>query len=183
MIPGARAWAMVSGEDDASRPRVLFNMFSGRMPVLNMFYVGANPEPITNEPEYWAYFRPRPADDPAPREQAHWQQVKQLWQLRMAHPELKSGGLDFTRCAATTPPYLSSSARRRTGRRGGSTSASAGRPRDMLDWAAAGIVPPAGELLPCDLLRNNALPATSALGLGQGYRVTIPARDGVVVKL
>lgn len=192
MIPGARSWAMVSNtEGDAGKlagsvlPRVLFIMFSGRMPVLSMFGIGAQPEPITNEPEYWSYFRPRPADDPAPQEKAHWEKVKWYWQLRLAHPELKSGSLILAG-VTTDDPAVFAFLREKDGHLSAillNFRESAVTCILRIDWAATGVIAPGGELIPLDLLRNVAMPTTTAAQLTGGYSVTIPARDGVVLKL
>ncbi len=185
MAPRMRAHAFIAGEDDQSRPRILFNMFAGRMLILNMFYVGAHKENITNEPEYWAYFRPRPANDPAPQEKAHWAKVKQQWQLRLAHPELKSGRLEFLAVSADDPAVF---AFLRLKDKHASLVVLNFRAEPVtcgvrIDWKAAGFVPKA-KLAPRDLLRDNAaLPATTAKAFATGYTVTVPARDGVVLKL
>jgi glycosidase len=193
MIPGARAWATVANiagdaaveQGNSVLPRVLFTLFGGRMPVMAMFGVGAQPEPIRNEPEYWTYFKARPANDPAPSEKAHWAKVKQLWQLRMAHPELKSGRLEF-HGVSTTDPAVFAFLREKEG----SLSAVVinFRPAAVtcalrIDWEAAGLERPAGGLAPRDLLRDEALLAATAKQLAAGYTLTIPARDGVVLKL
>jgi hypothetical protein len=184
LIPGARAWATVAGEDEVSRPRVLFNMFAGRMPVLPMFTTGAQPEPITNEPEYWAYFRPRPADDPAPREKAHWEQVKRQWNLRMAHPELKSGRIEFQTVSAADPAVF---AFLRLQDRHATLVALNFRSEPVtcavtLDLAVAGLAA-AEKLSPVELLSGAPLPACTGADLAQGYPLTLPPRDGVLVKL
>ncbi len=193
MIPGARSWATVANiEGDAARqqgssvlPRVLFTLFGGRMPVMQMFGIGAQPEPIRNEPEYWTYFRPRPAHDPAPQEKVHWALVSSLWQLRMAHPELKSGRL-ILKGVATDDPAVFAFLREKEGNL--SAVVINFRPAAVacnlsLDWAAAGLSAPVGDLLPRDLLRDTALPAVTGDGLAEGYALVVPARDGVVVKL
>ena len=193
MIPGARSWAGVANtEGDGARqlgtsvlPRVLFIMFSGRMPVLGMFNIGAQSEAITNEPEYWTYFRPRPADDPDPSEKAHWARVKQQWQLRMAHPELKSGSL-ILKGVTTSDPAVFAFLREKEGNL--SVVVINFRPSAVdcelrIDWAAAGVAQPVGELRPRDLLRDSERRATTALQLENGYTIDVPARDGVVLKL
>jgi hypothetical protein len=192
MIPGARSWAMVSNtEGDAAAesgrsvlPRVLFNMFGGRMPVLRMFAKGAQPEPIRNEPEFWSYFRPRPADDPAPEEKAHYENVKHQWRLRMAHPELKSGRLAF-RPVCTDDPAVFAFLRVK-GRHAAlvilNFRAEAATCRVRVDWKAAGFRP-AARFTPRDLLRDGRLPETTAAQFARGWPVTIPGRDGLVLKL
>ena len=184
MIPGARSWVFVAGEDDASRPRVLFTMFGGRLPVLSMFATGAQKAPITNEPEYWAYFRPRPADDPAPQEKAHWETVARQWRLRMAHPELKSGRLEFWAVRADDPAVFAFL--RIKGRRAIlvvlNFRAEAVACRLRINWKAAGFKPRA-RLAPRDLLRDECLPPASAAEFGRGYTIRVPARDGVVASL
>lgn len=193
MIPGARAWATVANVtgDAAAQagtsvlPRVLFNMFSGRMPVLHMFSTGAQKEPITNEPEYWTYWRPRPAADPAPHEKAHWQAVARLWRLRLAHPELKSGRLEF-RAVTTDDPAVFAFLRVKD--RHASLVVLNFRAEPVtcgvrIGWRQAGFGPKA-RLVPRDLLRGGtALPATPATAFAKGCRVTVPARDGRVLRL
>ena len=191
MLPGARAWANVSESGDRpggqltrSRPRVLYNFFSGRMPVLGMYYLGAQPEPIRNETDYWAYWKPYPADQPHPTEAAHWQQVKALWQVRQAHPELRAGRLDIEHVAAgdlAVHPFLRV--------KDGAMTLGAVNFRQQevtctctVDLAAAGIAPDE-TLHPRELLTDTPLPACTAAALAAGYPVTIPARDGVVIKL
>jgi len=193
MIPDARSWAMVgNSEGDAAHdlgnsvlPRVLFNMFSGRMPVLSMFTSGAQPEAITNEPEYWRYFRPRPADDPAPREKAHWAKVKQHWLLRLAHPELKSGSLIMAG-VATDDPAVFAFLRAKDAHLSAILINFREAPVTCtlhIDWQATGVIPLAGEMAPRDLLRDVVLPAVTAKQLSDGYPVTIAGRNGVVLKL
>lgn len=194
MIPGARAWATVANiEGDAATergggvlPRVLFNMFSGRMPVLHMFGIGAQKEAITDEPSYWAYFKPRPANDPAPQEKAHWAKVKQQWDLRMAHPELKSGRLEFLAVSTDDPAVF---AFLRLKGRNASLIVLNFRAEPVtcgvrIAWKTAGFTPKA-KLTPRDLLRPAAspLPATTAAQFAKGCRLTVPARDGLVLKL
>ncbi|OPZ84776.1 MAG: hypothetical protein BWY76_01706 [bacterium ADurb.Bin429] len=191
MIPGARAWAMVSESGDnqggmpsASRPRVLYNFFSGRMPVLGMYGAGAQPEPIRNETDYWAYWKPYPADQPHPSEAAHWERVKAMWQLRQAHPELKSGAFDIAHAAAGDPAVHAFLRVKDAAvtlcavnfRTEATTCAL------TADITALGIAP--DELLhPTDLLTGTALPACTGAELAAGYTVTINARDGVVLKV
>ena len=43
--------------------------------------------------------------------------------------------------------------------------------------------PPAGRLIPRYLLRDAELPATTARRFAAGCAVTIPGRDGMVLKL
>ncbi len=185
MIPGARSHASISAEDAESRPRLLSNMFSGCMPILRMFDTGAQKETITNEPEYWTYFRPRPANDPAPQEEALWENVRKQWQVRMAHPELKSGRLILAG-VGTDNPAVFAFLREKDGHLsavvinfGADTAAC----KLCIDWQAAGVERPAGKLAPRDLLREVALPAVTALQIETGYALTIPARDGLVANL
>ncbi|MHB9133694.1 MAG: alpha-glucosidase C-terminal domain-containing protein [Armatimonadota bacterium] len=188
MLPGARAWAMVndSGDNKAgvvseSRPRVLYNMFSGRMPVLGMYGIGAQPEPINNETDYWAYWKPYPADQPHPAETSHWEHVKADWQLRQAHPELRAGTLAIQQA---DDPAVHAFLRRNGA---DATLVVLNFRREPItctvkvDLDAAGIA--AGEsLTPRELLTDQAFPACTGAEL-QGYTVTIPARDGLVIKL
>lgn len=192
-IPGARTWAMVAnvagdaakGQGAECLPRVLFTLFGGRMPVMSVYSTGAQSEPITNEPEYWTYFRPRPADDPAPQEKAHWDKVKRWWGLRQANPELKSGRLIQTG-VSTGDPAVFAILREKEGHvtavlinfRNTAVTCNL-----RLDWAAAGVEQPAGALAPRDLLRDCGLPAATAQQLTAGYTVSVPARDGMVLKL
>jgi hypothetical protein len=193
MIPGARSWALVANvEGDSAHntgtsvlPRVLFSMFSGRMPILSMFQAGAQQEMITNECEFWAYFKPRPADDPAPAEKKHWEQVKRHWQLRMAYPELKSGSLIMKGVDSGDPAVLAF-----LREKDGEISAvmlnfrpDAAMCKLSVNWALAGVNLPDGELSPHELLHGVNLPATTASCLMTGYTIEIPARDGVVIKL
>jgi glycosidase len=165
-------------------PRVLFSMFSGRMPVLSMFNTGAQKEAITNETEYWAYFRPRPADDPAPHEKAHWETVKRHWHLRQAHPELRSGRVEF-RAVTTDDPAVF--AFLRTAGRHASLVVLNFRSdpvtcRVRIDWRAAGIRP-RGRITPRNLLTAEVLPATTAASFARGRQVAVAARNGVVLRL
>ena len=192
MIPGARSWATVanvSGDaanplDRSVWPRVLFLMFSGRMPVLQMFGTGAQAQPIRNEPEYWTYFRPRPADDPAPAEKAHWASVKRLWDLRMAHPELKSGRLEF-RAVSTDDPAVFAFLRVKDRHATLIVLNFATEPAHgavWVDWHAAGVRPPR-RLVMRELLTGQPWPAATAARLAAGWRADVPARSGLVLKL
>jgi hypothetical protein len=183
---------VASIEGDAARergssalPRVLFNMFSGRMPVMAMFGVGAQKEAITNEPEFWTYFKPRPARDPAPSEREHWARVKRQWQIRMAHPELKSGTLDFRAVTCDDPAVFGFL---RIKRKNASLVVLNFRAepvtcRVTVNWKMAGLPRPRGPLAPRDLLRDEALPMAAPAAWVRGYDVTLPARDGRVLKL
>ncbi|HOF87011.1 MAG TPA: DUF3459 domain-containing protein [Armatimonadota bacterium] len=191
MLPGARAWAMVSesgdnqgGMPNQSRPRVLYHFFSGRMPVLGMYNIGAQPEAIHNETEYWAYWKPYPADQPHPAEAAHWARVKAMWQLRQAHPELKSGALDITHAAAGDPAVHAFLRVKDAA----VTLCAVNFRQDAVtcaltvDAAALGLAADA-VLHPTELLTGATLPACTGAALSAGYTVTIGARDGVVIKL
>lgn len=191
MIPGARAWAMVSDSGDNQggmpnqcRPRVLYNFFSGRMPVLGMYGAGMQPEPINNETDYWAYWKPYPADQPHPAEAAHWARVKEMWQLRQAHPALRHGAFDITHAAAgdaAVHTFL------RTHADSVVLCAVNFRQQEVtttltVDIAALGIA--ADETLtPVELITGMELPACTGAELAAGCAVAIGARDGVVIKL
>jgi hypothetical protein len=189
MIPGARAWSSIAnagGEDGESavRPRVLFTLFGGRMPVLRMFDIGMQSEVITNEPEFWKYFRPRPADDPAPQELALWRQVQAMWQVRMAHPELKSGLLDVARVQADDAAVF---AFLRLKDDAVTVVAINFRPAPvtctlMLATSELGLAAE-NAFAPTERLTGVALPATTGAMLATGYPVTLGPRDGVVIKL
>jgi glycosidase len=188
MIPGARSWAMVSDTGDnkgggaasACRPRVLYNLFSGRMPVMGMYGVGAQPEPINNETDYWAYWKPYPADNPHPAEVAHWANVKRYWELRMAHPELKSGSLDISR-VAVDDPAVHAFLREKDGHL---TVVAINFRREPVTCTLTMSGLAAGDALqPVDLLTGAALPACTGAELAEAYRITLPPRDGVVMKL
>ncbi len=191
MIPGARAWASVSetgdnqgGAGSDSRPRVVYNFFSGRMPMLSMYSIGAQPEPIRNETDYWADWRPYPADEPHPAEAEHWEQVKRLWQLRQAYPELKSGTLDIEHVSADDPAVH---AFLRIKDDHVTVTAINFRHEPVtcalaLDLSATGLSAD-DNLQPRELLTDQALPACTGAMLAQGWSVTIPPRDGVVVRL
>jgi hypothetical protein len=191
MLPGARSWATVANvSGDAAnpmtnvRPRVLFHLFSGRMPVLHMFSIGAQPERITNEPEFWTWFRARPADDPHPYELAHWRYVKSLWDLRQAHPELKSGRLEF-RAVTCADPAVFAFLREREGQVTLVVLNFAATPAAttvMLAARAAGVKL-RRRLRPRELLTGQALPATTPAALAAGYPVQVPARDGLLLQL
>jgi len=192
MLPGARAHADISNVlgDGAEvqgwsvLPRVIFFLFGGRMPILKVFAVGAQPEPIRNEPEYWTYFRPRPADDPAPGEKAHWEAVKAQWQLRMAHPELKSGSLILRGCE-TDDPAVFAFLRAKDGHLSAVVLNFGAEPAECalrINWPVAGLVPPEQDLAPRELLRSADLPPTCAGQLETGYKVSVPARDGAVIR-
>ena len=142
-------------------------------------------EPIRNECEYWAYFRPRPANDPAPTEKAHWEGVKRHWQLRMAHPELKSGRLEFLAVSTDDPAVF---AFLRLKNRHASLVMLNFRAVPAtcvvrIDWKSAGFKPTA-RMSPRDLLRDDArLPTVTAAQFATGWPLTVPARDGLVLKL
>ncbi len=186
MIPGARSWANVAGEDDVSRPRVLFNMFGGRMPVMQLFNTGAQKETITNEPEYWTYFQPRPADDPAPQEKAQWESVSKQWRLRMSHPELKSGRLEFMSVTTDDPAVF---AFLRIKNKHASLVVLNFRTGPVtcevrIDWKAAGFKPKT-KLSPRDLLREDdaPIPAVASAKFAKGHSLNVPARNGLVLCL
>jgi glycosidase len=163
---------------------VLYNFFSGRMPVLGMYGAGAQPEPINNETDYWAYWKPYPADQPHPSEAAHWERVKAMWQLRQAHPALRHGAFDIDHATAgdaAVHAFLRV--------KDDSVILCAVNFRQeavttplVIDIAVVGIA--ADETLhPVELLTDTQLPACTGAELAAGYGVTIEARDGVVIKL
>jgi hypothetical protein len=193
MLPGARSWASVANvEGDSAAepeksvlPRVLFNMFSGRMPVLAVFQSGLPCPPITNEPEYWTYFKPRPADDPAPHEKAHWERIRAWWRVRMAHPELKCGRL-ITGAIDAGDAAVFAFLREKDGHISAVLINFRGRDvtcRLRINWAAAGLVRPTGGSGPIDLLRGGAPVDVCDEDMSDGWNVAIPPRDGVVLKL
>jgi len=191
MIPGARAWASAAdggdnqgGATSETRPRVLYNFFSGRMPVLGMFNIGAQPEAINNETDYWAYWKPYPADNPHPAEVAHWQQVNAYWQVRQAHPELKSGTLDLDHISADDPA-VHAFLREKDGHL---TLCAVNFRREpvtcTLKVAIDAVRIAADETLsPCELVTASTLPTLTGAELARGYTVTIGTRDGMVIKL
>jgi hypothetical protein len=189
MLPGARAWVLMQdGPDEQAfndcRPRMLYNMFSGHMPVLSMFTTGAQPEPIHNETDYWAYWKPFPAESPHPLEAEHWERVKAEWQLRRAHPALHAGTLEL-HAAQMDDPAVHVVLRRKDDdicvvalnfRHEPVTC------QLTVDLLAIGIAPDS-HFSPFDLLHDVCCPPCTGADLQQGYALSIPPRDGVVIKL
>ena len=191
MIPGARAHAAIDDAGDnqggvshESRPRVLFSLFSGRMPILSLFSIGAQPEPIRNETEYWAFWKPYPADHPHPDEAAHWERVKAYWQLRQTYPELRAGTLDIDHVHADDPA-VHAFLRVKDGQFTLCAINFRREPVTCMLTLSGNVLPFDAEepLSPRELLTGIALPPTTGDALTRGYAVTIGARDGVVIKL
>ncbi len=191
MIPGARSWAMMGESGDnrggmvsESWPRELFGLFSGRMPVLAMYGIGSQPEPIHNETEYWAYWKPYPADQQHPAEAARAAAVKRLWELRQSYPELRSGALDIEHVQAVDPAVQ---AFLRT-RDGHLTLGAVNFRREpvsctvRLDTAALGM-DAEERFRPRELLSGEELPECTAADLTAGYEISLGPRDGVVLRL
>ncbi len=182
-VVGGRSWANVAREDDRCRPRVLFNFFSGKMPVLNLFATSARPEPIRNELEYWAYFKPYPADAPAPAERAHWDEVRRLWQIRQSIPELKSGRVEFMTVTCDDPgvfAFVREVERQFT--------LVAINFHDQATRCAVAVDlhgverPAASTFRPRDVLNGQQFPSVAADELRRGFRLDLPGRDGAVIR-
>ena len=149
-----------------------------------MYDIGAQPEPITNETEYWSLWKPHPADQQHPAEVAHVAAVKALWDLRQAHPELRSGKTDIEHTGAGDPA-VHAFLRHKDERL--SLCAINFRPEAVtcaltVEIAALGLSPDE-TLSPRDLLTDTALPPCTGADLAAGYEVTIRPRDGVLLKL
>lgn len=192
MIPGAWTWrSLADGSHQGrpwdmsrTRPRMLYSLFSKCVPILPLFTRNANGRPIKTQTEYWTgAFEVTPADQPHADDVKTWKSIGDLWKLRQAHPELRSGEMAL-RAAKADDRAVHALLRVK----GPDVSVLAINFREQavtcklaVDLKAAGLDVRA-NLKPRDLLREADLPACTGEQLEQGLTVTIPPRDAVLIK-
>ena len=192
MLPGTRSWRILA--DDGlrceqrdlaeTRPRLLFSMFSNTIPVLPLFTRDLNDRQFVTQTEFYQEFQARPVEQLDPRDVELWNYVGRLWRLRQTHPELKSTATGPEPVAVDNPAvfaYL----RRHVGQ---VTLVAVNFRHEPVECAVSATPEATGldpnlALMPHDLLRDAALTPCTAAGLANGYHLTIPPRDAVVVKL
>ncbi len=193
MILGARSWRTLADgshechqwDPEATRPRRLYSMFTPTLPILPMFIRGKDGDELwESQTAYWHGFQPRPANAQDPRDEALYADIGRLWQIRQAHPELKSGQLDLWAVSADDPA-VNVLLRQKDDNR--TILALNFRPTEVtctvrIDVQAAGIVL-SDAFAVQELLTDITLSRCTGADLANGYTVTIPSRGGVLLKL